>query len=75
MNRLTKAIETGASGETTGRVAYVLEPKKLPEAHPGCAWREDATFSAADEVLADGGLKEVFRAAVRHGFAIVGPAG
>ena len=75
MNRLTKVLETGAFGEKSGRVAYVLNPEKLPEPRPGFAWRKDATFSPADAILADSGLKEVFSAAIRNGFEIVGPAG
>jgi hypothetical protein len=75
MNRLTKVVETGEYGEKSGRVACVLKPETLPEANRGFSWRGDTSFSVADALLADGGLKEVFRAAVRHGYAIVGPAG
>jgi hypothetical protein len=71
VSRLTKVIETGTDGGKSGRVAYVLMPKKLPKPQDGFEWREDVSFNAADAVLADGRLKEAFRAAVRDGYAIV----
>jgi hypothetical protein len=71
MNRLMKVIETGALGKTSGRVAYVLKPEALPDASEGFEWLPDRAFSAADAVLADASLKDVFSAAVRRGYAIV----
>lgn len=70
MTRLTKLVETGADGEKTGRVAYVLELAKLPEPVAGFEWQDDRSFHPADAILADGGLKQVFRAAVRDGYSI-----
>lgn len=74
MSRLTKLIETEANGEKTGRVAYVLEPEALPEPATGFGWQEDMSFRPGEAILEDGALKQVFRAAVRDGYAIVGPA-
>jgi hypothetical protein len=72
MNRLRKVIEKSVSGEKTGRVAFVLRPETLPAPQAGFEWRDDATFSAADSVLADASLKDLFSAAIKHGHAIVG---
>jgi hypothetical protein len=71
MNRLRKVIEMGNVGEKTGRVAYVLRSETLPHARAGFEWREDSSFRAADAVLADTGLKNVFSAAIKDGHAIV----
>ena len=49
MTRLTKLVETWANGEKTRRIAYVLMQKTLPKPHDGFEWREEISFSAADE--------------------------
>ena len=73
MNRLRKVVETALSGGKTGRVAYVLKPEKLPAAHAGFEWRDDASFNAAEAVLAEPGLNEDFSAAIKNGCAVVSP--
>ena len=74
MNRLFKVVETRADGQKTGRIGYLLRPKTLPIPAPGFEWQENAAFNVADAILNDGSLKEVFRAAIKCGHAIVGPA-
>jgi hypothetical protein len=73
MNRLKKLIEQGPFGERPGRVAYVLDPKGLPEAAAGLEWRVADDFSPGDAILKDPGLKAVFEHALRNGYAIVSP--
>jgi hypothetical protein len=73
MNRLKKLVEIGQHEERSGRVVYVLRPETLPEPRPGWDWLEDGSFNAADAILADGGLKSVFSAAIAQGFAVVEP--
>ena len=67
MNRLKKMIESGSSGERSGREAFVLRPDTLPAAHAGFDWREDETFNAAEAILEDPSLKELFSAAIKNG--------
>jgi hypothetical protein len=73
MNRLQKFTEQGAYGEKPGRIAYAFGVSHLPEPGPGMTWRAVATFSAADEVLKDDGLRAVFKSAIEHGCAVVTP--
>jgi hypothetical protein len=76
MKRLRKFVEKGAYGEGPGRTAYVMDPSSLPESAKDMKWQEVASFSAADEVFNDGGLKTVFKTAIDKGWAIVAkPAG
>jgi hypothetical protein len=70
VKRLQKFVEQGANGERTGRTAYA---SILPEPTKGLDWRPVSGFSAADEVLADAGLKGVFEAAIKHGYALITP--
>jgi|EndMetStandDraft_3_1072993.scaffolds.fasta_scaffold1717028_1 hypothetical protein len=73
MNRLQKFVEQGGYGERTGRTAYAFNVSNLPEATKGLDWRS-ISFSPADEVLEDPRLKQVFEAAVKHGYALVASA-
>ena len=73
MKRLQKFVEQGANGERTGRTAYAFNAAILPEPTKGLDWRPVSGFSAADEVLADAGLKGVFEAAIKHGYALITP--
>jgi hypothetical protein len=75
MNRLRKFIEAMAYGRETNRTAYVMHLEALPEPMPGSAWQEDTTFSVADELLSDPGLKTVFKAALESGCEIVTRSG
>ena len=70
MNRLRKYIERMPDGREL-RVAYAMTLTALPEARPRSRWQEIVPFSAADEVLAEPGLKTLFKAAIERGFAIV----
>ena len=69
--RLQKFVERGAYGEGPGRTAYVLDVSALPQASEGFDWRKVDAFNAAEDVLNDPGLKEVFTAAIRNGCATV----
>jgi alpha-D-ribose 1-methylphosphonate 5-triphosphate diphosphatase PhnM len=70
VNRLQKYIERTAAGREL-RTAYAMTRTALPEPRPGSQWREEAAFSAADEVLASPGLKTVFKTAIERGFAVM----
>jgi hypothetical protein len=71
MNRLQKFFEQGAYGEKSGRVAYAFQASSLPEPVDGMTWQPAQSFNAADELLQDAGLKDVFKAAVAIGYAVV----
>jgi hypothetical protein len=68
--RLQKFIEIGSSGGL-GRSAYVLYASALPRPAEGTEWQRIDSFSAAEEVLNDPGLKTVFKTAIENGFAVV----
>jgi hypothetical protein len=70
MNRLQKFVERQSDSGTVGRVAYAFGPTKLPEATPGFEWQE-VSFNAGDELVENAGLKEIFRAAIVKGCAVV----
>jgi hypothetical protein len=69
--RLQKFIEIGVQGEAAGRTAYVLGVSALPRPLKGKEWQRMDSFSAAEEVLNDPGLKSVFKTAIDQGCAIV----
>jgi hypothetical protein len=77
--RVSKGFEKQVLGYglTTAELVYRRPDRRwlLPEARPGFSREEDSSFNAANAILADSGLKPVFRAAVKQGYAIVGPAG
>ena len=75
MTRLQKFVEKGAYGEGPGRTAYVLDSHSLPQAADGMNWQEVVSFSAADEVFSDPGLKAVAKAAIDKGGEIVAQTG
>jgi hypothetical protein len=54
-----------------GRTAYVLDANALPTPSKGMEWQKIDSFSAAEEVLNDPGLKSVFKMAIDNGFAVV----
>jgi hypothetical protein len=74
MNRLRKYIERTAGGQEL-RIAYAMAVTALPDPRPQSQWREDASFSAADELLTEPELKTLFKAAIERGFAIVPKSG
>ena len=45
----------------------------LPEASPGFEWQTVPSFNPGDELIRSAGLKEVFRAAIVNGCAVVEP--
>jgi hypothetical protein len=69
--RLQKFIEKGSYGEGSGRAAYVLNASALPRPAKGKEWHRIDSFSAAEEVLNDPGLKSVFKMAIDKGCAVV----
>jgi hypothetical protein len=73
MTRLQKFLEKEANGEKPYRTAYVLQSNSLPQAGDGMDWHVVETFSAADELLDNPDLKEVFKMAIDKGCAIVTP--
>jgi hypothetical protein len=73
MKRLQKFIEKGGYGEGALRTAYALDVDTLPEPAEGKQWHLVDAFSAADEVLADPALKEIFKLAIEKGCAVVTP--
>lgn len=70
MNRLRRLFEISHE-QQTGRTAYVLKQDTLPAPVPGFDWVEDSSFNAAEAVLSDANLKEVFSSAIKNGYAIV----
>jgi hypothetical protein len=73
MNRLQKFVEHSAFGERPGRVAYVLDHETLPAPADGLEWRAVRELNAGEEILANPGLKAVFKEAIDSGWAIVTP--
>jgi hypothetical protein len=71
MNPLQKFVEQDARGEKRGRIAYAFGLSKLPAPNTGMEWRLDAAFNAAEEVLRDSSLGDVFKVAIADGCAIV----
>jgi len=68
---LKKYVEWMSRGRNTDRVVYVMDEWDLPEPIPGAHWAADKTFNAAQEVLRDPTLKDVFRSAINNGVVIV----
>jgi hypothetical protein len=75
MTRLQKFIEQDGYGVKSGRVAYAFRLDSLPEVGQGMKWQKVETFNAADDLLEDAGLKDVFRLAIDRGCALVTRAG
>jgi hypothetical protein len=71
MNRLQKFIEQGEYGERSGRVVYVLRLDTLPDASEGMTWQNVQPFSAADDLLENASLRDVFKAAIANGCAVI----
>jgi hypothetical protein len=70
MNRLQKFVEHHSDSDISGRVAYAFGPVNLPEAAQGFEWHA-VSFNAGDELIKNAGLKEVFRAAIVNGCAVI----
>jgi hypothetical protein len=71
MTRLQKFIEQGAYGEKSGRVAYPIKSNLLPQPNDGMDWQTADSFNAADELLRNPGLKDVFKVAIEKGYALI----
>jgi hypothetical protein len=71
MNRLQKFVEQGPYGEEPGRTAYAFGPDNLPEPDKGLEWQPVTSFRPADELMEDAGLKDVFKSAIKNGYAVV----
>jgi hypothetical protein len=73
MTRLQKFVEQGTDGVEPGRTAYAFSQDKLPPWGKNLEWKTAPSFNAADEVMRDPGLKELFMKAIEDGYAIVAP--
>jgi hypothetical protein len=51
-------------GRKTDRIAYVMNERDLPEPKVGAEWQVDNNFNAAEELLRDPALKDVFKLAI-----------
>jgi len=72
MTRLQKFVEQGAHGVEPGRTAYASQAK-LPPPGEHLEWKAVPSFNAADEVMRDPGLKDLFMKAMEEGCAIAAP--
>ena len=70
-NGLKRYFEWTARGARTERTAYVLTEWDLPEPIPGAEWGLDSKFNAAQEILRDPAMKDVFKTAIVKGIKIV----
>ena len=73
MTRLQKFVEQGADGVEPGRTAYAFSQDKLPPPGENLEWKAVPSFNAADEVMRDPGLKDLFMKAMEEGCAISAP--
>jgi hypothetical protein len=73
MNRLQKFVEQDVRGEKPGRTAYAFGLNSLPAPGEHLEWQAVPTFNAAEEVMHNAGLKDVFRTAIAEGYAIIAP--
>ena len=71
MAGLRKYVEWMSRGRRTDRVAYVLKEWDLPDPLPGAEWQQDVKFNPAEEVLANPGLRDVFRKVTATGAALI----
>ena len=67
MNRLRRFYEKVPYGQSFTRVAYATSKAALSKSLPAAEWVEDKTFNAGDAILADPGLKEVYKEAILKG--------
>jgi hypothetical protein len=69
--KLRRFFEALSSGRSTGRIAYVTAIAAMPQAVDGAKWKEDAAFIAAEAILDDPHLKQIYATAIKDGCAIV----
>ena len=70
-DRLARYIEWQSGGRRTGRVAYVIGVRNLPEPITGAEWQIDPQFNPAEEILRDPTIKTVLRAAIANGVKVI----
>ena len=72
MNRLQMFVEHSVTGGyRSKRAAYAFAPENLPPPGENLEWKTVSSFNAADEIMRDAGLKDIFIQAVEKGCAIV----
>jgi hypothetical protein len=71
MAGLKRYVEWMSRGRRTERVVYVINESNVPKPLPGAEWQLDPKFNAAEELLGDPELKDVFKAAVENGSELV----
>ena len=69
--KLMRYIEWMSRGRRTGRMVYLLKEWDLPKPTPGAEWVRDLKFNAAEELLTDPGLRDVYKAALDKGVEVV----
>jgi hypothetical protein len=74
MDQLRKFLEISAGTAQTGRVAYAFDALALPEPSVGLKWQPVKDFCAANELLIEPRLEEVFQGAVKQGYVLTRPA-
>jgi hypothetical protein len=72
MNRLQKFFEQDVNGEA-GRTAFAFSQDNLPSPSENLEWKAVPAFNAAEEVMRDPGLKDLFMTAIEQGCATVAP--
>jgi hypothetical protein len=70
-NKMARYIEWQSGGRLTGRAAYAIGKQNLPEPVAGAEWQIDSQFSAADEILRDPSIKDIFQAVIANGVKVV----
>jgi hypothetical protein len=73
MISLQKFVEHRSEGNKFGRIAFAFGSVELPEAAPGFEWQVVSSFNPDEELMKNAALKEVFRAALLKGCAVVKP--
>lgn len=70
-NKMSRYIEWQSGGRLTGRAAYAIGKQNLPEPVAGAEWQINSQFSAADEILRDPSIKDIFQAVIANGVKVV----
>ena len=68
---LKRYIEWTLQGVQTGKIAYVMARRKLPEPVHGGKWTLDSKFNPAQEILHDPTMADIFVAAIVRGLGVV----
>ena len=70
-NKMARYIEWQSGSRLTGRAAYAIGKQNLPEPVAGAEWQIDSQFSAADEILRDPSIRDIFQAVIANGVKVV----